>query len=243
MGSLGVGHNWAASLSLFTFMHWRRKWQPTPVFLPGESQGRWRLVGCRLWGLTESDMTERLSSSSSVYMSVLVSQFICPPTPKNTLLCIRMNHGFCGSGIWMQWEGLVSVWCQSGEPEPGETSASGAGTWAGMGRRLGSAGTLGQSASQVAPPAWRPPRVAGPFIAAQCSCVPRGICMAFMTQLQKSHGITSVVLYWSTPSQARLTQRRQHCPGPQWEGIKCRGHVKAATDPLNFFVLWSFDVL
>ena len=38
-GSLGVGHNWAASLSLFTFMHWRRKWQPTPVFLPGESQG------------------------------------------------------------------------------------------------------------------------------------------------------------------------------------------------------------
>ena len=83
-------------------------------------------------------------------MSVLVSQFICPPTAKNTLLCIRMNHGFCGSGIWMQWEGLVSVWCQSGEPEAGETSASGAGTWAGMGGRLGSAGTLGQSASQVA---------------------------------------------------------------------------------------------
>ena len=40
MGSLGVGHNRATSLSLFTFMHWRRKWQPTPVFLPGESQGR-----------------------------------------------------------------------------------------------------------------------------------------------------------------------------------------------------------
>ena len=40
MGSLGVGHDWATSLSLFTFMHWRRKWQPTPAFLPGESQGR-----------------------------------------------------------------------------------------------------------------------------------------------------------------------------------------------------------
>ena len=40
MGSLGVGHNWATSLWLFTFMHWRRKWQPTPVLLPGESQGR-----------------------------------------------------------------------------------------------------------------------------------------------------------------------------------------------------------
>ena len=48
----------ATSLSLFTFMHWRRKWQPTPLFLPGESQGRGSLVGCRLWGRTESDTTE-----------------------------------------------------------------------------------------------------------------------------------------------------------------------------------------
>ena len=44
--------------SLFTFMHWRRKWQPTPVFLPGESQGWGSLVGCCLGGHTESDMTE-----------------------------------------------------------------------------------------------------------------------------------------------------------------------------------------
>ena len=42
----------------FHFMHWRRKWQPTPVFLPGESQGRGSLVGCRLWGRAESDTTE-----------------------------------------------------------------------------------------------------------------------------------------------------------------------------------------
>ena len=40
MGSLRVRHEWATSLSLFTSMHWRRKWQPTPVSLPGESQGR-----------------------------------------------------------------------------------------------------------------------------------------------------------------------------------------------------------
>ena len=40
MGSPRVEHDQATSLSLFTFMHWRRKWQPTPVFLPGESQGR-----------------------------------------------------------------------------------------------------------------------------------------------------------------------------------------------------------
>ena len=52
MGSLGVGHDWAISLSLFTFIHWRRKWQPTPVFLPGESQGWGSLVGCCLWGHT-----------------------------------------------------------------------------------------------------------------------------------------------------------------------------------------------
>ena len=58
IGSLGVGHNWVTSLSLFTFKHWRRKWQPTPVFLPGESQGRRSLVGCRLWGHTELDTTE-----------------------------------------------------------------------------------------------------------------------------------------------------------------------------------------
>ena len=58
MGSLGVRHNWATSLSLFTLTHWRRKWQPTPVFLPGESQGWGSLVGCRLWGCTESDTTE-----------------------------------------------------------------------------------------------------------------------------------------------------------------------------------------
>ena len=58
MGSLRVRHDWATSLSLFTFMLWRRKWQPTPVFLPGQSQGRGSLVGCCLWGRTESDMTE-----------------------------------------------------------------------------------------------------------------------------------------------------------------------------------------
>jgi len=39
-------------------MHWRKKWQPTPAFLPGESQGWGSLVGCRLWGRTESDMTK-----------------------------------------------------------------------------------------------------------------------------------------------------------------------------------------
>ena len=58
MGSLGVGHDWVTSPSLFTFMHWRRKWQPNPGFLPGESQGWGSLVGCRLRGCRESHTTD-----------------------------------------------------------------------------------------------------------------------------------------------------------------------------------------
>ena len=57
MGSLRVGHDQATSLSLFTFMHWRRKWQPTPLFLPGESQGR-EPGGLPSRSHTESDTTE-----------------------------------------------------------------------------------------------------------------------------------------------------------------------------------------
>ena len=60
MGSQRFGLDWVTSLSLFTFMHWRRKWQPNPVSLPGESQGQGSLLGCHLWGRTESDTTERL---------------------------------------------------------------------------------------------------------------------------------------------------------------------------------------
>ena len=56
-------NDWVTSLSLFTFMHWRRKWQPTPVFLPGESQGWGSLVGCHLWDRTESKRLKQVSSS------------------------------------------------------------------------------------------------------------------------------------------------------------------------------------
>ena len=65
MGSLGVRHDWATSLSLFTFMHWIRKWQPTPVFLPGESQG-WGAWWPAIYGVPQSRIRlKRLSSSSS----------------------------------------------------------------------------------------------------------------------------------------------------------------------------------
>ena len=70
MGLQRVRDDWVTSLSLFNFMHWRRKWQSTAVFLPGESQGRGSLVGCRLWGRTESDTTEATYSSSSMVATV-----------------------------------------------------------------------------------------------------------------------------------------------------------------------------
>ena len=47
-------------------MHWRRKWQPTPVFLPGESQGWRSLVGCRLLGHTESDTTDAIWQQQTI---------------------------------------------------------------------------------------------------------------------------------------------------------------------------------
>ena len=67
MGSLRVGHDWATSLSLFIFMHWRRKWQPTPVFLPGESRGWGSLVGCRLW-VTQSQTRLKWLSSENLHI-------------------------------------------------------------------------------------------------------------------------------------------------------------------------------
>ena len=60
MGSHRVGHDWATSLSLFTFMRWRRKWQPTPLLLPGKSYGQRSLVGYHPWGHKESDTIEWL---------------------------------------------------------------------------------------------------------------------------------------------------------------------------------------
>ena len=65
MGPQRVGHDCVTSLSLFTFMHWRRKWQPTPVFLPGESQG-WGAWWAAVYGVAQSQTRlKQLSGSSS----------------------------------------------------------------------------------------------------------------------------------------------------------------------------------
>ena len=87
MGSQRVRHDWATSLSLFTFMHWRRKWQPTPVFLTGESQGRGSLVDYRLWGRTELDTTEATNSSIGVIILILLRAWLMSSRPhKRTLV-------------------------------------------------------------------------------------------------------------------------------------------------------------
>ena len=72
IGSLRVAHNWATSLSLFTFIHWRRKWQPTPVFLPGESQGQESLVGYPLWGCRVRHDWSDLAAAVFAYLRLLI---------------------------------------------------------------------------------------------------------------------------------------------------------------------------
>ena len=79
MRSRRVGHSWATSLSLFTFMPWRRKWQPTPAFLPGESQGWGSLVGCCLWGRTESDTTEATQQQQQIALQGALSYVFTLP--------------------------------------------------------------------------------------------------------------------------------------------------------------------
>ena len=85
MGSLRVRHDWATSLSLFTFMHWRRKWQPTPVFLPVESQGRgawWASV----YGVAQSRTQLKWLSSSSTNQKNLILSLNCIQREKSTRL-------------------------------------------------------------------------------------------------------------------------------------------------------------
>ena len=68
-GSLRVGHDWVTSVSFFAFMHWRRKWQPAPVFLPGESQGLGSLpsMGSQRVGRDWSD----LAAAAVLWITVL----------------------------------------------------------------------------------------------------------------------------------------------------------------------------
>ena len=81
-GSWRVRHDWATSISLFTFMHWRRKWQPTPVFLTGESQGQGSLVGFNLVG-------RRVGHDWSDLAAVAAAE---PEGPKHMILEFFTSH-------------------------------------------------------------------------------------------------------------------------------------------------------
>ena len=111
MGSLRVRHDWVTWLSLSTFMHWRRKWQPTPVFLPGESHGQRSLVGCSPWGRTESDTTE---------VTWQAAWNPCRSLFWGVFLCI-VNNGNHSKGtmtvcLWRNFTSCLSRWQKGGKP-------------------------------------------------------------------------------------------------------------------------------
>ena len=64
---------------------WRRKWQPAPVFLPGELHGQRSLVGYSPWGRKESDIAEQLNSNSMLYISLLARLSLCWSGPEECL--------------------------------------------------------------------------------------------------------------------------------------------------------------
>ena len=81
-------------------MHWRRKWQPTPVFLPGESQGQQSLVGCCPWGHTDSDTTETTSQQQQQHL--ISSMYL-------TKTSCKIAHANGHYGAWPRWAVSVSV--------------------------------------------------------------------------------------------------------------------------------------
>ena len=122
MGSRRVGH--LLSDFTFTLMHWRRKWQPTPVFLPGESQGRWSLVGCHLWGHTESDTTEATQQQQQQRSNTQHGNHSCCLLVKSCLTFLTswtVAHQaplVCGFTRQEYWSGLML-------PTPGDLSHPG----------------------------------------------------------------------------------------------------------------------
>ena len=99
MGWQRVRHDWTTSLSLFAFMHWRRKWQPTPVFLPGESQGRgawWAAV----YGVAQSRTRLKWLSSSS-------SRFTVISFTKLRFGCSPLKGQYLGDKYWLERKGHV----------------------------------------------------------------------------------------------------------------------------------------
>ena len=85
----------------------RRQWHPTPVFLPGESQGQGSLAGCRLWGPTESDTTERLHFHFSLSHigegNGNPLQCSCLENPRDRGAWQAAVYGVAQSWTWLRW--------------------------------------------------------------------------------------------------------------------------------------------
>ena len=116
MGSRKVVHDWATSLSLFTFMHWRRKWQPTPVFLSGEFQGWQSLVGSHRVGHDWSDLAAAEKASSIILneekLNVILSCLYCKVEnrPRMSALTASIQHGTKGSNQSCQARKMSPDW-------------------------------------------------------------------------------------------------------------------------------------
>ena len=116
--------------SLFTFMHWRRKWQPTLMFLPGESQGWGSLVGCHLWDRTESDTTEVTYRSNSMSISeviIFLPAILIPACASSSPAFLMMYSAYKlykqGDNI-QPWRTPFPIWNQSIVPRSVLTGAS-----------------------------------------------------------------------------------------------------------------------
>ena len=92
-------HSWVTSLSLFTFMHWRRKWQPTPVFLPGESQNR-EVWWAAVFGVAQSRTRLKQLSSSSSSGDLVTKLYRTLATPWTVACQAHLSMEFLRQECW-----------------------------------------------------------------------------------------------------------------------------------------------
>ena len=121
MGSLRVGHDWVTSLSLFPFMHWRRKRQPTPVSLPGESRGWGSLVGCHLWALHRvgHDWSDLVAAAAG-YMYMYCWVICCSSKTIKTLLIgysVQFSRSVVSDSLWPHESQHARPPCPSPSPQ------------------------------------------------------------------------------------------------------------------------------
>ena len=87
--------------------HWRRRWHPTPVLLPGKSHGRRSLVGCSPWGREESDTTEQLRFHFSLPCigegNGNPLQCSCLENPRDRGAWWAAVYGVAQSGTQLKW--------------------------------------------------------------------------------------------------------------------------------------------